>query len=154
MKDYDKLAELKKYRESKSFEQLVEKYRNIGENIRDKQLTLLLNEPEWPAIKHSEAKKLAERLKVLTKIRDDIEDESKWGQMLKNLYTYLIDWAKETLACSVMTNFGRSMSEPIYSDREIELTKAWEFCIIGNRLDGMIWVEEKEKEQPVEDVYE
>ena len=139
----DKLVELKKYKKSKSFQELLEKYLNKAENIRQTYLNRLLEKGDKDTkIQYSECDRTLALLRSFEDIREDINWDTEWGRLLIELFDELIEHAKYRLSMGLYAHNNKPMSEKQYSIREIDLTKASEYAILCSRLDWLISKEE------------
>lgn len=149
-----KITELRRYKESKEFQEIAEKLNNKAENIYDKIETLYRSDEKIDntAI-YSTVDLNVQRSKDLEDIIGDIKSTTEWAGFLREEMQAQIDNGFKMCRMSIRDKFGLPLTSPLFTEVDYNKAQAHNFKEAITIIDGLILAEEKE-EEPEDKIYE
>lgn len=147
------ITELRKYKESKEFKNIIKQCKNREENTAGKILDIYR---DWvPANStnciYSNHDMNANRMAFTIKRLEEIKSTSEWAKLLKEELLSEIDRTEKFLTLWIRDQYGITNSSQIFDSIDLLRGKVQDNRYFQNQLDWMISALEKEeeKEDPV-----
>lgn len=148
-----KLRELKTYRDSKEFQDIIEVCKNKKDNIEQMIDTAFI---EWEV--DNEAKKSTHDLEFQRKlffvdILERVQDKSVWAALLREDIQKDIDGITQFLRVRIKNEYGIAYSNPVYTDLDMLRYQAADNHFMMVRVDDLMEELKKPKKEKDDSVY-
>lgn len=144
-----KITELRKYKESKEFQDILSKCKNRQEAKQTKVLALYENgkAEERTDCVYNNHDVNAQRMILTKAILEEINSNSEWATILRDELQKEIDRTAEFLTLGIRDQYGITNSSQIFDSIDLLRCEIQDNRYFQTQLDGMIAALEKEEEQ-------
>lgn len=143
------IISLHEYKNSKEFQKIIAKFNNKSERLRKKVLSDLKKWKCSKTMKFWEDDKLVLISNILEELLLEIKSDSPWAEIFKKNLTKNI----ENIEFNLVRQY-QWFATPVYTEKCMDLVKAWEYEFIEKRFDSTIDSFRENKWEKKLDIYD
>jgi len=140
-----KITELRKYKESKEFQKIIDKCKNRQENLETQILQAFPKVDNEQVLSNHDVN--YQRMQFWIDRLEEIKSKSEWASILIEDINEEIERAKTFLTLGIRDQYGITNSSPIFNTLDLTRCLAQDNRYFQTRIDWMIAALEKEEEK-------